>query len=194
MLVAACKLQSTDRIEALLNEGHRQFGENKVQEAMGKWPGLKASFPDTELHLIGPLQSNKAKEAVALFDVIETIDREKIADAVSAEALKQKKRIMCLIQVNIGREPQKAGVSPEDLPALVAHCRKLPGLELKGLMCIPPSEEAPAPYFALMRKHAKEFDLPWLSMGMSGDFETAIAFGATHVRVGTALFGERKIS
>lgn len=193
-LVAACKSQPREKVMTLLELRHSHFGENKVQEAMEKWPEIKAFYPQTELHLIGPLQSNKAREAVALFDVIETIDREKIADAVSSEAIKQKKKMLCLIQVNIGEEPQKAGASLEDLPVLIAYCRALQGLELKGLMCVPPAEEAPAPYFALMQKLAKEFELPWLSMGMSGDFETAIAFGATHIRVGTALFGERKPS
>ena len=191
ILVAACKSQPVESIKILLNEAHRCFGENKVQEAASRWPLLREEFSKVELHLIGPLQSNKAADAVSLFDVIETIDRKKIADAINTETEKQKKRIECYIQVNIGREPQKGGVSLEELPSLVMHCRALSGLELTGLMCVPPGQEAPAPYFALMQKLAKEFGLKNLSMGMSGDFETALKFGATHVRIGTALFGER---
>lgn len=190
-LVAVCKSQPMAKIEALLELGHRVFGENKVQEAYEHWQELKSRSSGISLHLIGPLQSNKAKEAVSLFDVIETIDRIKIADAVSAEAIRQKKHVECFIQINIGNEPQKAGVLVSDFKPLLQHCQNLDGLHVTGLMCVPPADESPAPYFALMQKIAKENTLEKLSMGMSGDFKTALEFGATHVRIGTALFGER---
>ena len=162
-----------------------------MQEAQGKWPALKAEFQDLELHLIGPLQSNKAKEAVALFDVIETIDREKIAAAISTEIAKQDRTPRLYVQVNTGSEPQKAGIDPREAVAFVSRCRDIHGLAIEGLMCIPPLEENPGPHFALLEKLAREAGLDRLSMGMSGDYELAIAFGATSVRVGSAIFGTR---
>ena len=191
VLVAVCKSQSLGKIEAVLSLGQKEFGENKVQEAVDHWQELKERFPETRLHLIGPLQSNKAKEAVSLFDVIETVDRIKIAEAISKEAVKQKKTMECFVQVDIGDEPQKAGVAVSELASLLDYCRTLENMHITGLMCVPPADESPAPYFALMQKLAKEHGLEKLSMGMSGDFQTAIKFGATHVRIGTALFGER---
>lgn len=190
-IVGASKTQPAPVLAEALEAGLMHFGENKVQEAQGKWPALKAAHPAAVLHLIGSLQSNKAAEAVALFDVIETIDRIKIADAVANEMAKQTRAVKLLIQVNTGEEPQKGGVAPRDLPALIAHYRDnaLPGLH--GLMCVPPFDVNPAPHFALLQKLAAEHELPWLSMGMSSDFDVAIRFGATHVRIGTALFGAR---
>ena len=190
-LVAVSKTYSAPDILPVLEAGHRVFGENRVQEAQGKWPELKARFPDIELHLIGPLQSNKAREAVALFDVIHTIDRPKIAAAIAAECAKQGRRPRLLIQVNTGEEPQKAGIAPRETAAFLAMCRNELKLEISGLMCIPPVEEEAAVHFAFLAKQAKELGLPLLSMGMSADFETAIAFGASHVRVGSAIFGAR---
>jgi len=190
-LVAVTKTFSADDIRPVLEAGHRTYGENRVQEAEGKWPALKAEFPGTELHLIGPLQSNKAAEAVKLFDVIETIDREKIARAVKAEIDKQGCQLKLYVQVNTGLEPQKAGIAPDDTATFVAFCRNELGLPVEGLMCIPPADENPGPHFALLRKLARESGVERLSMGMSGDFETAIAFGATSVRVGSAIFGSR---
>ncbi len=189
-LIAVTKTQGAARIEPLLEAGHRVFGENRVQEARGKWPALKASFPGIELHLIGPLQTNKVREAMGLFDAIQTLDRPKLADTIRAEIDRGGRAPILFVQVNTGEESQKAGVAPRDAPALIAHARAL-DLPLKGLMCIPPAGVAPAPHFALLAKMADEHGLPLLSMGMSGDFETAIRFGATHVRVGTALFGAR---
>lgn len=189
-LVGASKTQPVDLLEEAIGLGLKAFGENRVQEAMEKWPALKAAHPEVTLHLIGPLQSNKAKEAVTLFDVIQTVDRVKIAEALAAEMEKQGKRPRLLIQVNIGDEDQKAGVAPKDVPALLEACRGL-GLAIDGLMCVPPAEHNPAPYFALMKKLADSLGLRELSMGMSGDFPTAVRLGATMVRVGTALFGER---
>jgi pyridoxal phosphate enzyme (YggS family) len=189
-LIAVSKTHPTETIEKAFALGVTDFGENKVQEAAAKFPSLKARHPNIRLHLIGPLQSNKAKEAVALFDVIHTIDRAKIADAVRAEMKKQDKDVHCLIQVNIGEEPQKAGVLPRDLEPLLKYCRDI-GLPIRGLMCIPPENENPSPYFALMQQLKRTHQLAELSMGMSGDFENAIRFGATMVRVGTALFGQR---
>ncbi|HEU4838760.1 MAG TPA: YggS family pyridoxal phosphate-dependent enzyme [Micavibrio sp.] len=189
-LVAASKMQSEDNLRAALACGHRLFGENKVQEAQAHWTHLRQDFPDLKLHLIGPLQTNKAADAVALFDCIETVDREKLADALASEMAKQGRRLPCFIQVNTGEEEQKAGISPEELPALLAYCRKC-GLEITGLMCIPPIGAAPALHFALLKNLAAENGLAHLSMGMSADFEKAVALGATYVRVGTALFGER---
>lgn len=189
-LVAVSKTASADDIRPVLQAGHRVFGENRVQEAESKWPALRAEAADVELHLIGPLQSNKAKEAVALFDVIETIDRPKIAQAVAQQMREQGRRPDCLIQVNTGREPQKAGIPPEDTEVFVAACRDL-GLPVVGLMCIPPVDEEPALHFALLRELGRRCGLTQLSMGMSGDFATAISLGATHVRVGSAIFGER---
>ncbi|HWA91470.1 MAG TPA: YggS family pyridoxal phosphate-dependent enzyme [Rhizomicrobium sp.] len=183
-LIAVTKTHGPERIRPLLEAGHRVFGENRVQEAQGKWPALKADYPDIELHLIGPLQTNKVRDAVALFDVIHTLDRPKLADAFAKES-----RVPdLLVQVNTGEEPQKAGVAPTDAPSLIEYAR---GLPVKGLMCIPPADVAPAPHFALLAKIAHAHDLKILSMGMSADFEIAIRFGATHVRVGSALFGAR---
>jgi pyridoxal phosphate enzyme (YggS family) len=189
-LIAVTKTHGPEDILPALVAGQRVFGENRVQEAAGKWPALRADYADIELHLIGPLQSNKAREAVALFDAIHTLDRPKLADALRAEMDRQGRSPFLFVQVNTGEEPQKAGVAPREAEALIAHARAL-GLPLKGLMCIPPAAEAPAPHFALLQKIARDHDLPLLSMGMSGDFETAIRFGATHVRVGSAIFGER---
>jgi pyridoxal phosphate enzyme (YggS family) len=190
-LVAVSKTFSADDIRPVIEAGQRVFGENRVQEAQGKWPQLKAEFPDVELHLIGPLQSNKAKEAVALFDVIESVDREKIAAALAAEIRKHGRAPRLYVQVNTGSEPQKAGIEPREAVAFVKRCRDVHGLAIEGLMCIPPLEENPGPHFALLEKLAREADLEKLSMGMSGDYELAIAFGATHVRVGSAIFGSR---
>lgn len=190
-LVAVSKTYGPEAIEPVLEAGQRGFGENRVQEAQGKWPALKARFPDIELHLIGPLQSNKAREAVALFDVIHTIDRPRIAEAIAAEMAKQGRRPRLFVQVNTGDEPQKAGIAPKEAAAFVGMCRDTLKLEITGLMCIPPVDEEAAVHFAFLAKRAKELGLAGLSMGMSADFETAIAFGATHVRVGSAIFGAR---
>jgi pyridoxal phosphate enzyme (YggS family) len=190
-LVAVSKTFSADDIRPVIEAGQRVFGENRVQEAQAKWPGLKAEQPDIELHLIGPLQSNKAKEAVALFDAIETVDREKIAAALAAEMEKQGRSPKLFVQVNTGSEPQKAGIDPREAVAFVERCRQTHGLAIEGLMCIPPIDENPGPHFALLEKLAREAGLEKLSMGMSADYETAIAFGATHVRVGSAIFGSR---
>ncbi|MCW2308613.1 YggS family pyridoxal phosphate-dependent enzyme [Rhodobium gokarnense] len=190
-LVAVSKTFEVDDIRPVLAAGQRVFGENRVQEAQKKWPLLKDEFRDVELHLIGPMQSNKVKDAVALFDVIHTVDREKIARALSEEIEKQGRAPALLVQVNTGAEPQKAGVLPDDTTDFVKRCREEYGLALKGLMCIPPVEDVAAPHFALLQKLADGLELPWLSMGMSADFETAVGFGATHVRVGSAIFGAR---
>jgi pyridoxal phosphate enzyme (YggS family) len=189
-LVAVTKLQGPERIRPLLEAGHRVFGENRVQEALGKWPALKAEFPDIELHLIGPLQTNKVKEAVGLFDAIQTLDRPKLADALAKEIARSGRAPALFMQVNTGEEQQKAGVTPRQAPVLIAQACDL-GLPVKGLMCIPPVDAVAAPHFALLAKIAGANDLPMLSMGMSADFEIAIRFGATHVRVGSALFGAR---
>jgi PLP dependent protein len=191
MLVAVSKTFSADEIRPVIEAGHRVFGENRVQEAQGKWPALKAEFRDIELHLIGPLQSNKAKEAVTLFDVIETIDREKIAAELVKEIDKQGKAPRLYVQVNTGSEPQKAGVEPRETVTFVRRCRDVHGLAIEGLMCIPPLDENPGPHFALLEKLALEAGVDKLSMGMSGDYELAIRFGATSVRVGSAIFGSR---
>ncbi len=190
-LVAVTKTFEPADIIPIIEAGQRVFGENRVQEAQGKWPGLKQQFPDIELHLIGPLQSNKAKEAVALFDCIETIDREKIAAELAKEVAKQGKAPRFYVQVNIGSEPQKAGIGPREAVAFVERCRSVHGLAIEGLMCIPPVDENPGPHFALLDKLAGEAGVERLSMGMSGDYELAIAFGATSVRVGSAIFGSR---
>ncbi len=190
-LIAVSKTQDEDRIRPLLEAGHRVFGENRVQEARAKWPAMKRDYPDIALHLIGPLQSNKAREAVELFDAIHTLDRPRLIDALKTEAARANKALSLFIQVNSGEEPQKGGIAPHDAAALIAQAREAFGDNLKGLMCIPPADEEPSPHFALLLKLAREHALPWLSMGMSGDFETAIKFGATHVRVGSALFGAR---
>jgi pyridoxal phosphate enzyme (YggS family) len=190
-LVAVSKTFDAEQIRPAIAAGQRVFGENRVQESQGKWPALKAEFPELELHLIGPLQSNKAAEAVALFDVIESIDREKIARALADEMVKQGRAPRLYIQVNTGLEPQKAGIEPKETAGFVRLCREELGLKIEGLMCIPPAEENPGPHFALLAKLAKECGVEKLSMGMSGDFETAIQFGATSVRVGSAIFGHR---
>lgn len=190
-LVAVSKTFDAGAIRPALEAGQRVFGENRVQEAQGKWPALREEFPDIELHLIGPLQSNKAKEAVALFDVIESVDREKIAAELAKEMRKQDKSPRLYIQVNTGSEPQKAGVEPKEAVAFVARCREVHGIEVEGLMCIPPADENPGPHFALLEKLARQAGVEKLSMGMSGDYELAIAFGATFVRVGSAIFGSR---
>lgn len=193
-LVAVSKTKPADAVAAAFAAGQRVFGENRVQEALGKYPPLKAAHPDLRLHLIGPLQTNKAREAVALFDCIETLDRPKLARTLAKEMAKQGRRPDCLVQVNTGEEPQKAGVPPTEAGALIRLVRDELSLPLRGLMCIPPADDNPAPHFALLRELAREEDLPWLSMGMSGDFETAIRFGATHVRLGTAIFGARAMA
>ncbi len=190
-LVAVSKTFEADTIRLAIEAGQRIFGENRVQESQGKWPGLKAETPDIELHLIGPLQSNKAAEAVALFDVIETVDREKIARTIAEEMKRQGKALRLYVQVNTGLEPQKAGIAPDDTPAFVDFCRGELGLGIEGLMCIPPADENPGPHFALLAKLAEKCGVKKLSMGMSGDYEIAIAFGATSVRVGSAIFGAR---
>ena len=190
-LVCVSKTFGAEEIAATLTEGQRIFGENRVQEAQGKWPALRARFPDVELHLIGPLQSNKAAEAVALFDVIETVDRPKIAAALAAEMARQGKRTRLLVQVNTGAEPQKAGVLPREADAFIARCRGELGLEIAGLMCIPPLDEQASPHFALLNQIARRNGLAELSMGMSADYELAIQLGATHVRIGSAIFGQR---
>lgn len=190
-LIAVSKTFDADAIQPVIAAGQRHFGENRVQEAQGKWPELKSRFPDIELHLIGPLQSNKAREAVALFDCIHTIDRPKIAQAIANECVKQGRHPKLFVQVNTGEEAQKAGIAPKETAAFVTMCRDELKLEISGLMCIPPVEEEAAVHFAFLAKQAKELGLASLSMGMSADFETAIAFGATHVRVGSAIFGAR---
>ena len=190
-LVAVSKTFGADEIRPFLEAGQRVFGENRVQEAQAKWPGLRASYDGIELHLIGPLQSNKARDAIALFDVIETVDREKIAVALKAEMERAGRHPRLLVQVNIGAEPQKAGIPPAEAVSFVKRCREIHGLAIEGLMAIPPEGVPPGPYFAHMAELAKAVDANVLSMGMSADFETAIAMGATHVRVGSALFGQR---
>ena len=190
-LVAVSKTFDADAIAPVIEAGQRVFGENRVQEAQGKWPELKARYDGIELHLIGPLQSNKAKDAVALFDVIESVDREKIAKALADEMKKQDRALPVFVQVNTGLEEQKAGIDPREAVAFAARCRDVHGLDVRGFMCIPPFDENPGPHFALLEKLATEAGLPGISMGMSGDYETAIAFGATHVRVGSAIFGGR---
>ena len=190
-LVAVTKVHGPERIDAALAAGHRVFGENRVQEAQSKYPALKAANPDLVLHLIGPLQTNKARDAVELFDVIETVDRPKLARALAKEMARTGRRPACFIQVNTGEEPQKAGVMPGDVEALIALARDELDLPVTGLMCIPPIDEEPSLHFALLAEMAKRNGLAQLSMGMTADFETAIRFGATHVRVGTAIFGPR---
>lgn len=190
-LVAVSKTFEADDIRPVIAAGQRVFGENRVQESQAKWPELKTETPGIELHLIGPLQSNKAADAIALFDVIETVDREKIARALAEEMKKQGKAPKFYVQVNTGLEEQKAGIAPKETVAFVRLCREELGLSIEGLMCIPPAEENPGPHFALLAKLAKECGVEKLSMGMSGDFETAVEFGATSVRVGSAIFGAR---
>ena len=190
-LVAVTKTFGEREILPVLRQGHCCFGENRVQEAMRKWPSLRERFPTIELHLIGPLQTNKAREAVALFDCIETLDRPKLAAAISSEIQRQGKAPKLLIQVNIGLEPQKAGIAPAETAAFARRCANEFGLEISGLMCIPPFEDDPLPHFAKLAALGGELGLPELSMGMSGDFEEAIGAGATIVRVGSAIFGSR---
>lgn len=190
-LVAVSKTFPAEAIAPFLAAGHRVFGENRVQEAKAKWPGLRASYDGIELHLIGPLQTNKAREAVALFDVIETVDRDKLAGVLRAEMERAGRNLPCFVQVNIGGEPQKAGIDPAEAASFVTRCRQVHGLDIVGLMCIPPDGEPPGPYFAHLAALGRQAGVENLSMGMSGDFETAIAMGATHVRVGSALFGRR---
>ena len=190
-LIAVSKMFAADAIRPVIAAGQRHFGENRVQEAKGKWPALRAETPGLVLHLIGPLQSNKAREAVELFDAIHTIDREKIARAVAEEMARQGRKPQLFVQVNTGEEPQKAGVSPRDAAAFVALCRDQLSLAIAGLMCIPPVDEEPAVHFAFLAKLASEAGVSGLSMGMSDDFETAVELGATHVRVGSAIFGSR---
>jgi pyridoxal phosphate enzyme (YggS family) len=190
-LVAVSKTHPREAVEAALAAGQRVFGENRVQEAQHKYPALKERFPDLVLHLIGPLQSNKVRDAVLLFDVIETVDRPRLAEALATEIARSGRRPDCFIQVNTGEEPQKAGIAPAEAAAFVARCRDELHLPVRGLMCIPPIDEAPAIHFAFLRELAGRVGLPLLSMGMSHDFENAITLGATHVRVGTAIFGAR---
>ncbi len=190
-LVAVSKTHDAETILPVLEAGQRIFGENKVQEAKAKWPALRERFPDIELRLIGPLQSNKAGEAVALFDVIESVDREKIARELAKEMAKQDRHPRLYVQVNTGEEDQKAGIAPREAVAFVERCRSEHGLTIEGLMCIPPADEKPGPHFALLEKIAAEAGVEKLSMGMSGDYEIAIGFGATSVRVGSAIFGAR---
>jgi PLP dependent protein len=190
-LVTVSKTFAAEDIDPVLEAGERVFGENRVQEAAGKWPGLKQRWPDIKLHLVGPLQTNKVADAVALFDCIETLDRPKLARALAAEFQRQGRTLELFVQVNTGAEPQKAGVLPEEADQFIAECRDTHGLAIAGLMAIPPLEEEPAMHFALLDKIAARNGLAKLSMGMSGDFETAIALGATHVRLGTAILGDR---
>ena len=190
-LLAVSKTHGSERIEEAIRAGQRAFGENRVQEASGKFPALKARWPDLRVHLIGPLQTNKARDAVRLFDVIESLDRPRLAEALAAAMEKEGRRPDCYIQVNTGEEAQKAGVLPVDADGFIAESRGRWGLPVTGLMCIPPADEEPALHFALLREIARRNGLARLSMGMSGDFETAIRFGATELRIGTAIFGER---
>ncbi len=190
-LVAVAKTKPASAARAALAAGHLVFGENRVQEAAAKWPALRDEFPDLRLHLVGPLQSNKVKQAVALFDVIETVDRAKLARALAGEMARGSRRPDCLIQVNTGEEPQKAGVMPAEADAFIEACRAEHGLAITGLMCLPPLDEEPAMHFALLAATARRHGLAALSMGMTADFETAIRLGATHVRLGTAVFGPR---
>jgi hypothetical protein len=191
-LIAVSKKQPDARVQAALDAGHRVFGENRVQEAQGRWTERRQQVPDLELHLVGALQSNKAKEAVELFDAIHSVDRESVAKALAKEIAKQGQRPALFVQINTGEEAQKAGIAPGDADAFIAWCRDELDLLIVGMMCLPPVDEDPAPHFALLAKIAARNDLPKLSMGMSGDYETAVQLGATHVRVGSALFGARE--
>jgi pyridoxal phosphate enzyme (YggS family) len=191
-LVAVAKTHPSEAVAAALTAGQSVFGENRVQEAQAKYPDLQRTHPQLRLHLIGPLQTNKAKDAVALFDVIQTVDREKLARALAAEMASQSRSPALYVQVNIGEEPQKAGIAPRDADAFIRFCRDQLGLAIAGLMCIPPAEVQPAPYFALLREIARRNAVAGLSMGMSGDYESAVRLGATLVRVGTAIFGTRE--
>ena len=189
-LIAVSKVQPNERVHAVLSEGHRIFGENRVQEAFRKWPVFKNEFEGIELHLIGPLQSNKTRQAMELFDTIHSVDRPKLSTSIARVAQELGRCPDIFIQVNTGLEPQKAGILPQDADDFIKHCRAL-DLPLKGVMCIPPAEADPAHHFALLKNIAKNNGLTGLSMGMSGDFETAVAHGSTHVRVGSAIFGQR---
>ena len=189
-LIAVSKVQPNNKIESVLKEGHRCFGENRVQEALGKWPGFRSNYDNIELHLIGPLQTNKARQAFELFNVIQTLDRVKLARSFASLAQEKGSCPALFIQVNTGEEPQKAGIFPKQLDSFIKECR-LMDLPIEGLMCIPPIDEEPSLHFSLLKKLQERNDVNSLSMGMSSDFETAIAFGATHVRVGSAIFGER---
>jgi len=191
-LIAVSKTFHSDAIEPVIAAGQRTFGENRVQETKTKWPPLRARFPDLELHLVGPLQSNKVKEALALFDAIHSIDRASLCKALAEAIARQDRHPLLFVQVNTGAEPQKGGVLPEQADTFIAACRTSYGLEISGLMCIPPEHEPPAPHFALLGKIAQRNGLELLSMGMSADYATAIAFGATHIRVGSAIFGARE--
>jgi pyridoxal phosphate enzyme (YggS family) len=193
-LVAVSKTQPAEAVREALRCGQRVFGENRVQEALGKYPALRRDYPDLSLHLIGPLQSNKVRDAVAFFDVIETVDRPRLAEALAREMEHSGRRPTCLIEVNIGEEKQKAGVLPDAADEFIRDCRDRLVLPIAGLMCVPPEGEQPEPYFALLREIARRNDLAQLSMGMSADYEAAIRFGATHVRVGTAVFGARRVT
>jgi pyridoxal phosphate enzyme (YggS family) len=190
-LVAVSKTFGAEAIEPVIAAGQQVFGENRVQEAKTKWPALQKRHPGLELHLVGPLQSNKAKDAVALFGAIHSVDRPSLCEALAKEIARQRRKPLLFVEVNTGAEPQKAGVLPEKTDDFIRTCRATYGLDIAGLMCIPPFDEAPAPHFALTAKIAARNELKFLSMGMSADFATAIAFGATHVRVGSAIFGER---
>jgi len=191
-LVAVSKNQTAQTIRPMLQAGQHRFGENRIQDALEKWPPLRAEFPNVELHFIGQLQSNKAKDAVALFDVIHTLDRVSLAEALQKEMQKQNRMLPCFIQVNTGAEPQKGGIAPADLDDFYRFCREEAGLNIKGLMCIPPAEDVPDLHFALLHKLAADLGLPELSMGMSADYETAIRYGATYVRIGSVLFDVMK--
>ena len=191
-LVAVAKTHPAEAVAAALAAGQSVFGENRVQEAQAKYPELQRSHPQLRLHLIGPLQTNKVKDAVALFDAIQTVDREKLARSLAAEMARQNRKLQLFVQVNIGEEPQKAGIAPREADGFIALCRGELGLEIAGLMCIPPADVQPAPYFALLREIAQRNAVAELSMGMSGDYESAIRLGATLVRVGTAIFGTRE--
>ena len=189
-LIAVSKVQPDDRVTAVLQAGHRVFGENYVQEAQGKWPGWRAAYPGVSVHMIGPLQSNKAKAAVELFDAIHTLDRASLARKLATQVQQQGRSPQLFVQVNTGDEPQKAGILADELPGFLSQCRDL-GLNTQGLMCIPPEDQDPVPHFRLLRGLAERNGLALLSMGMSADFEAAIAEGATHVRIGSAIFGAR---
>jgi len=190
-IIAVSKTFSAEAIVPVLAAGHRVFGENRVQEAAEKWPDLKTSYPDTELHLIGALQSNKAAQAVALFDVIHSLDRIKLARVLAKEMKRQNRHLKIFVQVNTGKEDQKSGISPEETAEFVSTCRSELGLNIVGLMCLPPQQDVAGPHFAMLQKLSQQCDVPLLSMGMSGDYEEAIKFGATHIRLGTAIFGSR---
>ena len=190
-LIAVSKTFAAEAIEPLISAGHRVFGENRVQEARAKWPALREKYPDLELHMIGPLQSNKAREAVQLFDAIHSLDRESLCAALAKEIGGQSRHPLLFVEVNTGAEPQKAGVLPQQVDQFIHAAREKYNLRISGLMCIPPADEAPAPHFALTAKIAQRNQLTLLSMGMSADFRLAVSLGATHVRVGSAIFGER---